>query len=385
MNVLGVKKFFYKVLVSVTRISPLRNLVVFNSYNGKGISDDPKYIAQEILRRNAGIELVWLVKNVKTVSLPIGIKAVKYGSLRASFYLSLARVWVDNCRGISSWVMKRKGQFYIQTWHSTFGIKKLGTDNNKSSKARRRFVSRDMKYADLMYSNSDFRVNKYKTTFWYDGPVIKCDVPRVAFIMSKHPSLRKEIERLYGLSDGCNIAIYAPTFRDNYRDDVEVYQYDFGRIIEAINLKFCGNFVMLVRLHPNLKERGLTSRFNFTDRIIDATQYPDMDELLCVADVLFTDFSSSMFDFGIARKPVFLMAKDYQRYISLNRELYFTPKKELPFSFSESEEELIDAISKFEEDSYKRSCDDFFNKIGLEDHGNGDKILADIVMSKMKF
>lgn len=379
-----IRKGLSHICSTILKVFPLKNIVVFNSFQGKGMADDPKYIALELLRRQTNIKLIWLLNDVEHSDLPEGIHPVKLGSFKGCYYLSVAKVWIDNCRGLSSWVLKRPGQYYIQTWHATLGLKKLGTDNIKSSSAARNYVRKDMSQVDLMYSNSDFRVDKYKHAFWYDGPVIKCDQPRVSFIMHQPKGLKKRICLQLGISENCKIAMYAPTFRDDNPDEIEAYLFDFNRIRQRLEDKFGADFVFLLRLHPNLRNNPVVQKLPFSDKVINATQMPDMEELLCVTDVLFTDFSSSMFDCCLGGKMVFLVAKDYEHYITVNRELYFDPKTELPFDFSESEEELLAKIITFDEIKYRQKCIEFFNRIGLEDHGNGDKVLANIVMEKMK-
>lgn len=127
------------ILKTIVRLSakvfccfPLQNKVVFDNMTGKGFGDDPKYIALALLRKSKNLELIWLVKSNSNNNLPIEIKPVKLNSLAALYHLATARVWVDNQRGVFNLAPKRKGQFYIQTWHATFGVKKLGTDNDLS-------------------------------------------------------------------------------------------------------------------------------------------------------------------------------------------------------------------------------------------------------------
>lgn len=384
MKFVYVKKFLCKCFSYTLRVIPLKNIVVFNSFNGKGMADDPKYIALELLRKRANYRLVWLLNDTKNHDIPDGIEPVKLGSYKACYFLSVAKVWIDNCRGMSGWAYKRADQYYIQTWHSTLGIKKLGTDNLKSSISARKHVKREMSKVDLMYSNSDYRVEKYRNTFWYDGAIIKCDLPRVSCIMNQPEGIKDKICKWLSIPTYCKIAMYAPTFRDNNRDEFEVYQYDFDRIRQSLEMKFGDDYVMLIRLHPHLRNSSVAKKFKFCDKVIDATMLPDMEELLCITDVLFTDFSSSMFDCSIGGKIVFLIAKDFLHYTKVNRELYFNPKTELPFDFCESEDELIDAIETFNYSTYSERCNMFYSSIGLEDHGNGDKVLADIVLSKLQ-
>lgn len=50
--------------------------------------------------------------------------------------------------------------------------------------------------------------------------------------------------------------------------------------------------------------------------VVDVTDYPDMQDLLEFADVLITDYSSSIWDFGITLKPAFLYVPDLERFES---------------------------------------------------------------------
>lgn len=373
-----------KTVSLLCRALPLQNMVVFNSFHGRGMADDPKYIALELLRRNTRISLVWLVKDAKRAHLPAGILPVEYDSLKASFYMSLARVWVDNCRDMADKAMKRKGQFYIQTWHATLGLKKKGPENTKSSKRARAKAIADAAATDLMYSDNDVYVDFYKNKFWFQGTVLKCDQPRVAYLFNHPEGLKAELCARLGIPTDTRIAMYAPTFRDRDVNGFEVYDYDFERILQALEKVFGSGFTMLVRLHPNIRNSPALGKFKFSPRVVDATFMPDMQELLCIADVLITDFSSSMFDFAICRKPVFLVAKDYERYVADDRELFVDPRKDLPFSFSDGEDELIAAIKSFDPVDYRKACDGFFDSVGLRDQGRGDLVLADLVESKMK-
>ena len=98
-----------------------KNKIVFDNFGGRGYGCDPKYIAQELLKRKESLDLVWLTQNMET-DLPKGIRPVKYGSLKAMYELATASIWIDNIKNAVR-VPKKKKQFYIQTWHSSLGLK----------------------------------------------------------------------------------------------------------------------------------------------------------------------------------------------------------------------------------------------------------------------
>lgn len=392
---LEVSSFFMKIVHSLKtllvkavswsfRIIPLQDIIVFNSFKGKGMADDPKYIALELLRRHVGVKMIWLVNDLKTANFPIGIQPIGMHSIKACFYMSIAKIWISNCRDMSRKAMKRKSQFYIQTWHATLGLKKVGEENIKSKKTAKNLAIKDSRYTDLMYSNNNVYMDLYKNKFWYNGPVIKCDLPHVAYILHHPSNLKKNICEQLRISEDYKIVLYAPTFRDHDYEEFLVYDFNYEKILNTLDKRFGGTFVMFIRMHPNLRKSHVAKHFRFNEKVIDVTFLPDMHELLSVVDILITDYSSSMFDGAIANIPVFLMAKDIKEYSKNDRELCFDPYKELPFTLCESEDELINAIENYDESVYKQKCVDFFNRIGLVDNGNGDKVLADIVMSKIR-
>ena len=119
-----------------------------------------------------------------------------------------------------------------------------------------------------------------------------------------------------------------------------------------------------------------------SENIIDATDYPDMQELLSAVDVLITDFSGSMFEFSLIKRPAFLFAKDYYEFLKNEREMAIDLSK-LPFTFAKSEEELWHHINTFDWDKYQTNCDRFNTAMGLEDKGHGSEAIADIIIKKI--
>ncbi|HBI63700.1 MAG TPA: glycerophosphotransferase, partial [Clostridiales bacterium] len=75
-----------------------KNKVVVTSFYGRGYSDNPKAIVDELLTRDAGLDIVWLAKDPDHAGVPQGVRVVRYDTPAAIRELSTARVWVDNCR-----------------------------------------------------------------------------------------------------------------------------------------------------------------------------------------------------------------------------------------------------------------------------------------------
>lgn len=367
------------VVQSVFKLLPLQNKVVFENFRGRGMGDDPKYIALALLKdKSQKIKLIWLCNNVKE-KYPDGIVPVKYKSLRSIYELSTAKVWVYNTKDGFK-IPKRKGQFYIQTWHSSMGLKKVEKDAGLAP-SYQRFLAKDAAMTDLMYANSDFRVELYKKSFWYDGEVLRSDLPRMSLLINpeKSRAAYNRVHEFYGLDEDCKIILYAPTFRNNA--DISLYKFDYDAVVRIAEAKFGGKFVMLLRLHPKLNR--FKNEFLYNAEVIQASDYPDMQELLAASEILISDYSSSIFDFGAVGKLVLLYVPDLDAYLSSDRGLYFE-MEELPFEKGKSDEALCEALYKVDMVNYKKNCQMFYNKIGYKDDGNGDVCIAQKIVQHIE-
>lgn len=354
------------------------NKVIFDNFGGRGYGDDPKYIAEELRIKQPQLKLIWVTSDM-SIQLPHGIKKVKYGTLRAAYHWATAKVWVDNIKS-SIKVRKKPEQFYIQTWHSTLGLKKNEQDAKTLTEKYKKQAIEDAAITDLMYSDNDFRLDKYKKRYWYHGEVIKCDVPRMSIMIKPAQGIREKVYCAFKIEPDKKTVLYAPTFRK--KSEPEAYLFDYDRCISVLEEKFGDEFVMLLRLHPNEARYAMELEVYDGKKIIYASDYPDMQELLAVCDVLITDYSGCMFDFGFTGKPVFLFAKDLERYLAEDRNVYFD-LNELPYTLAITEEELLNNINGFDPKEYCSLGDVFKKRIGFEDCGNGAAYIAKIILNKL--
>lgn len=359
------------------RFLPLQNKVVFVNFFGRGLGDDPKYILLELLRRGVEAEFIWISRD-KNIEVPKGVKVVRYKSLIAHYHWYTARVWIDNSKTTYR-PTKRKGQFYLQTWHAAISLKQVEQSVERFlEKQYVKKAKRESATIDLMYSNNDVQMEMDKHSFWYSGPVIKCDVPREVPLLSEKSDIKDQVYKYFGIDKKKKIILYAPTFRYGFK--IDLYLWDYQRIIKAIERKFSSDYVMILRLHPNVAQK--CNGIVYKDNLLNGTRYPDMQELLAASDVMINDYSSSQFEFIMMKKTVFLYCPDIINYRENDRPWVFEPE-ELPYPVATTIKELEENISGFDEKKYKEECINFLEKIGFEDNGKGDKVIADIVMQHL--
>ena len=140
-----------------------------------------------------------------------------------------------------------------------------------------------------------------------------------------------------------------------------------------------GKWHFVVRLHPNLLINQAIARIHeMFPNAIDASLYPDMQELLYAADILITDYSATMFDFMYSHKPCFLYVPDVDTY---DRGFYWKIK-DLPFpSFKESKY-ISETINEFDNQSYLTAINRFLKRIGDCESGHASEKIYHLIKGK---
>lgn len=369
-----IKNIMHNIFVYICCTLPIkRTKIVFDNFGGKGYGCNPKYIAEEIIRRKLPYDLVWISDNIQD-EMPQEIRKVKIYSLRSYYEYATAKIWIDNIRNNKK-TPKRKKQYYIQTWHSSLGLKKVEAAAHGLKEIYIDIAKKDAKDTDLMFANNAFRAKQYTESFWYSGKVIKCGAPRNAILFKNNLSAEEKIKKLFAIEKDVHLILYAPTFRSRNMDN-DIYKFDYKKILDTCQDVFGNKYTLLLRLHPNVAKNS--EEFTFDDDVVNASYYPDMQELLAASDILITDYSSCMFDASFANKPVFIYAKDIEKYISDDQGLLMDLYT-LPYSISKNSDELESNIYKFSELRYNEMCKEFFENINLKEDGNGDEKIVEII------
>lgn len=362
---------------------PIENdKIVFCTQAG-GYHCSPKYIAEEIRRQNLPYRQVWVVnKNILHYydSYPKDVKLVMRGTAEALRELATAKIWVENERKLSelkSGLRKKQGQVYINTWHGSLGIKKTGNQRSDLTSASLMLGKADSSLLDYAISNSTYTTNFYKEIFWEYGTSLEYGCPRNdIFFSPDQERIRHAIREQLHISPDKKIFLYAPTWRNS--GDTTCFNLDYARALCALKKRFGGDWVMVVRLHPFMRElRDLF--FPQGVPVINATDLPDIQELLVASDAVVTDYSSCIYDFLLTGRPGFIYAPDKHFYAS-GRGLCY-PLEETPFPLAADNSELEKNIEFFDEAAYKTRVMTFLQGKGSIDDGHASERVVNLIKS----
>jgi CDP-ribitol ribitolphosphotransferase len=118
------------------------------------------------------------------------------------------------------------------------------------------------------------------------------------------------VKATYGLPDGRRIVLYAPTFRGA---SVGQARYDDLLDLRVMHDVLGDDHAVLLKLHPFVRD-ALVIPPGLETFAIDASADPDLNELMLVADVLVTDYSSAIYEFALLGRPIAFLAPDGEAY-----------------------------------------------------------------------
>lgn len=357
------------------RVFPVdRKKVLIMNYYGGGFGDNGKAIALKLHEIAPELKIIWPVKRQNHEKLPMFCKPVIFRSLKYYYEMATAAVWVDNARKDSE-IVKRKNQYYIQTWHGMVALKRIEKDAQDSlSVGYLDDAKNDSKMADVILSGCGFFTKLCRSAFWYDGEILECGSPRLDVLFNQTEDTKKNVREKLGIPEGKKIILYAPTFRADGNMDCYIHNYE--QILAATEEKTNEEWVFAIRLHPNIA--GKAGFITYSEKLINATVYPDLYDIIPICDVVISDYSSLMFDSGLINKPVFLYASDIDAY-KADRGFYFE-FQDLPFPLAQCEEELIRNLVEFVPEQYQTALSRFNAQIDYYEKGNAAETVANRIL-----
>lgn len=334
------------VMNAVGMLVPIKEKsMMFSSFGGRKFDDSPKEIYDAVCKDPFFDEwdLIWAFAEPSQFDLQRGRK-VRIDT--PSFFSTLlkSKVWISNSgmtRGIQ---VNREKVIKVETWHGT-PLKKIGGDENQNSmvtesqkkrKEKQKLDSKTIRCAQSEYDRKIFQRIFHAT----EDAILLCDLPRNDKLLQYTDDEIKQIKRNLGLSDDRKAVLYAPTYReyliDEHNDMYLAPPMDLVKWEKEIG----EDYVLLVRAHYAVsKALGIKD----TDFVKDVSDYPHLNDLYIVSDVMISDYSSTYIDYSILDRPILCFAYDLEEFEE-KRGLYIDLEEELPCPIDKTEDELLNHL-----------------------------------------
>lgn len=345
------------------RLFPIDEKKILFISTNYALTDNPYALFRHLKSRNTDYRLVYLVaKGVDVSSLQKG----EYAYVRSfmGLYHMATYKYRVTCQSYGSIIKKRPGQRYIQLWHGTFALKKMGLDVSNPEGLTQLPHTVDWDYY-ISASKNDAEVVKGCSGFTCPYRLLGNPRTDALFAPWDLPAIREKL----GIPEGKKVLLYAPTFRDWEMDAQTVALPPLGALTEK--------YTVLMRLHPFVADKIDPAALE--DGIINVCGYSNLNELLAVSDVLVTDYSSVFIDFSLLEKPSVFYVYDYDAYAKERGGFYLDFKTDLPGPVAYTEEELLDALRDLTPDVEKIRA--FNRQYNTYNDGKASQRVADALLN----
>lgn len=344
------------------------NVITFESYAGKNFSCNCKAIFDEIQAQSLGyICKIFINKGVKLED-KYKKHIVYRGTIKWIYYTAISKYWIKNT-GAYGGLSKRKGQIYINTWHSGGILKKQGYDL-ENVPLEKRIPLDNVKDWDWFVAGNEEKAVIFSNSSGYKGNTIVLGMPRIDCLINFSKVEVDNIKSKLNIPKNKKVILYAPTYRDNDKLGKNNHK--------ALNgIKIPKDYILLIRFHYYNEKKIINGK-----NIINVSDYNDINDLYLISDILITDYSSVVFDYSNLKRPVILYAYDLD-YYKLARDFYIDYEKEMSGPIVKNIEELNKVLANIEKfnNQYKKKRERFYKRFCSMNDGQASKRFVELLVS----
>jgi CDP-glycerol glycerophosphotransferase (TagB/SpsB family) len=327
-------------------VLPRRRKVTMLSRERDTAPVDFALLRDALLQRDADVDVVISARRVPGGVIPKLGYALHL--LVELYHVATSRVVIlDGYSFVASAARHGSGLTVVQIWHALgamkkFGLSILGRPEGRDPRLAKALRMHD-RY-DIVVASAERCRESYAEAFGIDPEqIIVSPLPRVDRLRDPvaRQRARERFIRLYPDLADRPIVLYAPTFRaprSAAREPVDP--------VELTRALRRAGYSVITKLHP----------------LLTPQEHPEVrtapgistQDLMLVADVFVTDYSSAIFEAAVAGVPSYLLALDLDDYAA-SRDFYLRYPDDLGVPFTRSVEDLVAAIHRGDADQRQLS------------------------------
>ena len=338
---------FLRFLGLFVKVDP--NLILFISYGGQKYDDSPRVVYEYLLKHSVSSKHKYVWAFMEPDKFSQVEQKVKVDTL--SYYITAMRAgyWITNSSASRGLNFRKKQTKNYLFQHGMAGIKKIGTDVELFDKAFRIGFHETF---DAVFIEGKKELDILPRAWQMDPSVFHTTgLPRNDDLASVTGNEIKSIKDRLGIPQSKKVILYAPTFREFSRSkdgrNALGIPIDFSKWEAALGQEY----VLLVTAHYEVAK--LLNELPKNDFVVNAFQYPILNDLIKVSDILISDYSSIVFDYSIIERPIFCYGYDYDTY-SVERGLYTDLEQLFSHGVLRTEDEVLKAIQEI---NYEQECE----------------------------
>lgn len=320
-------------------------LVYLQAYTGQSATDSPLAIHAELRRRRPDLRLVWAVAD-RSSWVPDGAETVLWRSRAWYDVVGRAALVVTNIE-LEPWFHPRAGQTVVQTFHGypskSMGIRLWRSKDFTDSRIEQQLARTSAKWTVLLTPSPEMDVH-YREEYRYDGDILASGYPRDdALLAPDADEVRDRVRRRMGAEPDQVVVLYAPTWRDDLATNFRAARMADHLDTDAAAKALGPDYLILLRGH-RFHARAREGHGRSGARVLDVTDYPEINDLVLACDVAVLDYSSLRFDVAVTGKPMVFLVPDLDDYASSTRGFLFDFRESAPGPLLSTTGEVVAAL-----------------------------------------
>lgn len=355
------------------------DIILFASGSRAEIGGNEKVIYDRMVERGLDSKFKFRFDFKASISVNRSIPAM----IRFAYYLATSDIiLVDDYYPDIYFVDYPKHIKILQVWHACGAFKSVGFERLGKSGAPA-FNTKIHKcythvpvssYHSALHNAEGFAIDIKK--FYPVG------IPRTDIFFDEEYKKKTRAEMLEVFSEckeAKTVYMYAPTFRG---DNANNAYFPFDRL----DFESWGKFleetdsVLIVKLHPFVK-RKVEIPEQYKHRILDASSYREVNDILFIVDVLITDYSSIIYEMSLLKKPMLFFAFD-QKHYEATRDFYEPYEDLVPGKIVHNFDDLMTALRN--KDYEFEKMDGFIKKnFTYTDGKSTDRVIDQLILGQI--
>lgn len=289
---------------------------------------------------------------------------------------------LDNFAPVFSMLKLRRDVELVQVWHAGGGFKAVGYCRFGKDGSPYPAKSCHKAYTTALTGSKQL-IKVFEEVFGIEeSSFLPVGMPRLDGYLeeSNIAGFREKFYKKYPQFINKKIILFAPTYRGTGQRSA-YYDYDMvdlGQIYDVCKEEY----VFLIKMHPFITEPFPIPE-DYKKRIYDFSEFPSINELFYVTEVLITDYSSNYYEFSLMKKPILFYTYDRHIY-ELTRGTYQSVKDSAPGKVCDTFEELIKALKEkdYEYEKVLRFVEENFE--GVTERA-ADKLIDKVILKNRKY
>ena len=288
-------------------------------------------------------------------------------------------IFLNDATTVFSRIPFRKETIIVQLWHACGAFKKFGFGTAELLYGpNRKNMEQYPQYAfcDIVTVSSPEAIWAFSEAMGLDSRKIKpWGVSRTDLLFSEEYRTAA-CDKLYEFMPSAKskkIILYAPTFR-GHAGTATASTLSLLKFHEVLADKY----VLVIKYHPNVQHPPVVPK-EYSEFAVDLTKCMDIEELLCVADICISDYSSLIFEYSLFEKPMIFFAYDLEEYYDWHG-FYYDYNEFTPGPVFKTNEEMVDYIQHIDERFDRQQVVDFREKFMSACDGHAtERILKNVM------